>query len=155
MKFKILLWRAPYSSAFPAILCLQAAWILRSCFVLFVLLKPCSCTAYRVDGRLPTGGSPVATPFLCFAKEKEAKERLTACRCPFGVPDYACQKMGNVQNSLRSDMDISDPFSAPHNRQRHKRKFQSQSQNQQQQNIVDQAFADQYEQLRYCCSACG
>jgi hypothetical protein len=31
-------------------------------------------TAIDFDGRLLTGGSPVATPFLCFAKEKEAKK---------------------------------------------------------------------------------
>jgi hypothetical protein len=69
---------------------------------------------------LPTGGSPAATSFLCFAKEKEAKKgdrTVTALR----VPVCASQKMGNVHNSLRSNKDISDPFSASHKWQRQKR----------------------------------
>jgi hypothetical protein len=38
-----------------------------------------------VDVRLPTGGSPVATSFLCFAKETEAKKgdaKSLPCGCP-------------------------------------------------------------------------
>ncbi len=70
--------------------------------------------------RLPAGGRPAATYFSCFAKKSKQK-KATQSRCPFGIPNCAARKMGNEANSLRSDSFISNPFSAPHNWQRHMR----------------------------------
>ncbi|AZP12765.1 hypothetical protein [Undibacterium parvum] len=58
-------------------------------------------------------------PFLASPRNgsKRRRRKVTALR----VPNYAGRKMGNEANSLRSDSFTSDPFSAPHNWQRHMR----------------------------------
>jgi hypothetical protein len=75
---------------------------------------------FVVVGRLLAGGRPAATYFSCFAKKSKQK-KATQSRCPCGMPNCAGRKMGNEANSLRSDSFTSDPFSAPHNWQRHMR----------------------------------
>ncbi|WP_295761474.1 hypothetical protein, partial [Undibacterium sp.] len=53
------------------------------------------CTS-AVLGRLPTGGSPVATYFSCFAKKRKQK-KATQSRCPYGYPPVQVKKWGMKQ----------------------------------------------------------
>jgi hypothetical protein len=100
---------------------LRGAWNMRAggmlfllcfCLVLFVLLSLlCYCWPV-VDRRL--------LPFLASPRNgsKRRRRKVAALR----VPACASQKMGKVRNSLRSNTNLSNPFSAPHKRQRHMRK---------------------------------
>jgi hypothetical protein len=54
-------------------------------YAVFALLRLGRVGILIVIGRLPTGGSPVATSFLCLAKETEAKKgdaKSLPCGCP-------------------------------------------------------------------------
>jgi hypothetical protein len=84
------------------------------------LLVLCACCSSVVVVRLLAGGRPATTYLFCFAK-KGMPKKATQSRCPCGIPNCAGRKMGNEANSLRSDSFTSDPFSAPHNWQRHMR----------------------------------
>jgi hypothetical protein len=59
-------------------------------------------------------------PFLASPRNgsKRRRRKVAALR----VPACARQKMGKVRNSLRSNTNLSNPFSAMHKRQRHMRK---------------------------------
>jgi hypothetical protein len=56
-----------------------------------------------------------------FASPKKVCQKRRRKVAALRVPNYAGRKMGNEANSLRSDSFTSDPFSAPHNWQRHMR----------------------------------
>jgi hypothetical protein len=100
---------------------LRAAWNMRAggmlflvcyCLVLFLLLSLLGDCWPVVDRRL--------LPFLASPRNgsKRRRRKVAALR----VPACAGQKMGKVRNSLRSNTNLSNPFSAMHKRQRHMRK---------------------------------
>ena len=66
--------------------------------------------------RLPTGGSPVATSFLCFAKEMEAKKGDRAS-LPFGCPLVQVKKWEVPTTRYAQTRALLYPFSASHKRQ--------------------------------------
>ncbi|WP_422944650.1 hypothetical protein [Undibacterium sp. Ren11W] len=97
---------------------LRGAWDMRVGLVVFLLSGLVFTSVVVV--RLLAGGRPATTYLFCFAK-KGMPKKATQSRCPCGIPNCASRKMGNEANSLRSDSFTSNPFSAPHNWQRHMR----------------------------------
>jgi hypothetical protein len=65
---------------------------------------------------LQAGGSPAATPFLCFAKEEEAKKGDRAS-LPCGLPSVQIKKREKFETRCAQTTNLSYPFSAPHKRQ--------------------------------------
>ncbi|MDO8729329.1 MAG: hypothetical protein Q7K26_05630 [bacterium] len=66
--------------------------------------------------RLLAGGRPAATPFLCFAKEEEAKKG-DRTSLPFGFPLVQVKKWEVPTTRYAQTRALLFPFSASHNRQ--------------------------------------